>query len=64
MKHAQESCISPVELGQRLVVTMAIASPLHSSSLRVAFDQLGARQEILYCSRVKQVKYRRHPLNL
>lgn len=50
--------------GQRLIMPMAIASSLQSSVLRVAFCEVGAREEILCCSRVKQVKYKLHPLNL
>lgn len=44
--------------GQRLRMLVAIASSLQGSSLRVAFCEVGAREEILHCSRVTQVKYK------
>lgn len=56
MKRAQESCISQAELGQRLVMVMATAGSLQDNSQMVAFGELGPRQEMLHCSRVKQVK--------
>lgn len=35
---------------------MATASSLHGNSLRVAFAELGARQEILRCAGVEHVQ--------
>lgn len=48
--------------GQRLAVRMAIASSLRGNSSGLAFAELRDRQEILLCSRVKQVKQKGHPL--
>lgn len=44
--------------GYGLVTMVGVACSLHGNSLRVAFGELGPRQEILHCSGVKSVKYK------